>query len=71
MDQVHYKDNDDKNFYEFVEKLSDRELQEKQANYLFETNKNTKRIKNNVVFFFYSFVVSIALTLLVLAINKR
>lgn len=67
MNPLYHGTPEDKSFFQSVEKLSDRELQEKQAHYLWEANKNTKRIKNNVVFFYYAFAVSIAISLLVLA----
>lgn len=55
-----------KTMQEFKE-LSDRELLEHQTIYLFKIEKTNERIKKNVVFFYYAFAVSIAITLLVLA----
>jgi hypothetical protein len=53
-----------------AEELTDRELQLKQAYYLSQINKNTISIKNNVQFWFYLTIVSIAVGILALVINS-
>lgn len=52
-----------------AEELTDRELQLKQAYYLSQINKNTISIKNNVQFWFYFTIISIAIGVLILVIN--
>lgn len=47
-------------YNEQAEELTDRELQLKQAYYLSQINKNTLSIKNNVQFWFYLTILSIA-----------
>ena len=47
-------------YNEQAEELTDRELQLKQAYYLSQINKNTQSIKNNVQFWFYLTILSIA-----------
>lgn len=63
MDELFIKNQTERNFYNSIKEMSDRELQELQASYLFESNKNIKRIKDNVIFWFYT-----ALLVAVLAI---
>ena len=46
MDPIYHGDNEQKSFFQTIEKFTDRELQEKQAQYLWSIDKNTKRIKN-------------------------
>jgi hypothetical protein len=57
-------------FNEQAEELTDRELQLKQAYYLSQINKNTLSIKNNVQFWFYITIVSIAGGVLILVMNS-
>ena len=59
-----YRLDDDKIFYEYAEKLTDRELQERQVCYIRQIERDTTRIKNNIVFFFYAFIASIVLSLI-------
>jgi hypothetical protein len=66
MDAKNYNTDDERKFYENAEKLTDRELQEKQAYYLAQLNKNTLNIKNNVQFWFYATIISTALAILIL-----
>lgn len=47
-------------YNEQAKELTDRELQLKQAYYLSQINKNTLSIKNNVQFWFYLTILSIA-----------
>jgi VanZ family protein len=54
MDPIHQKGTqDDKVFYEYIEKLTDRELQEKQAYYLRNNEKLNIKILSNLQFWFY------------------
>jgi len=53
-----------------AEELTDRELQLKQAYYLSQINKNTQSIKNNVQFWFYLTILSIAGGVLIFLINR-
>lgn len=53
-----------------AEELTDRELQLKQAYYLSQINKNTLSIKNNVQFWFYITIVSIAGGVIILVMNS-
>jgi 5-formaminoimidazole-4-carboxamide-1-beta-D-ribofuranosyl 5'-monophosphate synthetase len=57
-----YFTDDEKSFYDYIETLTDRELQEKQALYLRDIQKNTLSTKNNVQFFFYFAMVSLVLS---------
>lgn len=59
MDPIHHGDAEQKAFYETIEKLTDRELQEKQAHYLWNIEKHTRKTYLNVQFFFYLFVLSV------------
>lgn len=52
-----------------AEELTDRELQLKQAYYLSQINKSTISIKNNVQFWFYLTIISIAIGVLILVMN--
>jgi hypothetical protein len=61
-----YFTDDEKSFYDYIETLTDRELQEKQALYLRNLQKNTLNTKNNVQFFFYFAIVSFAISILFL-----
>ena len=65
MNPFYHGDNDQKSFYQELEKLTDRELQEYQCLKLSNIENNTNRIKNNVIFWFY---LSIAITLISIAI---
>jgi len=51
----------------YIEKLTDRELQEKQTYYLSQIYQTNKSIKNNVQFWFYTTIISVALTVIILA----
>lgn len=53
-------------FYKTTEELTDRELLEKQTFYLWEINKNTKKTKENLQFFFYFTIVSLLAALVIL-----
>lgn len=48
----------------YIEKLTDRELQEKQTYYLSQIYLSNKSIKNNVQFWFYATIISSALVIL-------
>lgn len=48
----------------YIEKLTDRELQEKQTYYLSQIYQMNKSIKNNVQFWYYATIISGALVLL-------
>lgn len=48
----------------YIEKLTDRELQEKQTYYLSQIYLTNKSIKNNVQFWFYATIISSALVIL-------
>jgi hypothetical protein len=54
-------------FYNKAEKLSDRELQELQAFLLYQNKKNTISIRNNVLFFFYLFIVTAIVSAILLS----
>jgi hypothetical protein len=57
-------------YNEQAKELTDRELQLKQAYYLSQINKNTQSIKNNVQFWFYLTIVSIAGGVLIFVLNS-
>jgi hypothetical protein len=57
-------------YNELAKELTDRELQLKQAYYLSQINKNTQSIKNNVQFWFYLTIVSIAGGVLIFVLNS-
>lgn len=48
-----YYDQNDKDFFEFAQKLSDRQLLEKQTHYQYLQAQYLKSIMKNVAFFFY------------------
>ena len=49
---------EDNEFYNFIEPLTDRELQEQHARYLRNIEKTTISIKKNVQFWFYITFIS-------------
>ena len=67
MNPLYYGDNDDKNFYQGLEKLNDRELQERQALYLNKIQKSNERIKLNIQFWFYATIIIAALSIFILS----
>lgn len=70
MNPVHQKGTpDDKAFYEYIEKLSDRELQEKQAYYLRNIEKTNIRILANLQFWFYLALVGIFIGVMAVLLN--
>jgi hypothetical protein len=71
MNPIYYKDNNSKNFYESIEKLTDRELQEKQTRLLTEIEKSNTRIKLNLQFWFYFTLIGGFLTAFVLFNLKK
>ncbi|MDR6844533.1 hypothetical protein [Flavobacterium granuli] len=70
MNPIYYGDQESKNFYEGIEKLTDRELQEKQTRLLTQIEKSNTRIKLNLQFWFYFTLIGGALTLFVLNLKK-
>lgn len=52
-----------------IEQFTDRELLEKQTYYLSQVYNNTSKVRDNVQFFFYLTVVSMALGLLILILS--
>jgi hypothetical protein len=52
-------------FYKTTEELTDRELQERQTFYLYEINKNTKKTKEILQFFFYLTIISIVASIVI------
>jgi hypothetical protein len=66
MNPENYRNGEEKTFYEYLEKLTDRELQEKQALYLRNIEKTNLSIKNNIQFWFYATIISVALTIIIL-----
>ena len=72
MNPLHHKGTpDDKVFYEYIEKLTDRELQEKQAYYLRNIEKSNIKILSNLQFWFYFGIVCIAIGALVLLNSSK
>lgn len=69
MNPIYHGTPDDKKYYEAIEKLTDRELQEKHAFYLRNIQKSNERIKLNLQFWFYFTIASIAVAVLIL-LNK-
>lgn len=67
MDPKNYRDQSEKAIYEAFEKLTDRELQEKQALYLRNIEKTNLSIKNNVQFWFYATIIAAALTIFIIS----
>lgn len=49
----------------YIEQLTDRELQEKQTYYLSQIYQNSKSIKTNVQFFFYLAIISFVLSVFI------
>ena len=52
---------EDNEYYDFIEQLTDRELQEQHARYLRNIEKTTMSIKKNVQFWFYVTIISVFL----------
>jgi hypothetical protein len=52
-------------FYRTTEELTDRELLERQAFYLYEINQNTKKTKENIQFFFYLTIFGMIASLII------
>lgn len=67
MNPSNYRNAEEKTFYEYLEKLTDREVQERQSLYLRNIEKSNERIKLNLQFWFYATIISAALTILILA----
>jgi hypothetical protein len=65
MNPLYHGDNESKQHYEGLEKLTDRELQEKQAYYLWKIERSNERIKLNLQFWFYLAIVSAALFVII------
>lgn len=57
--------NEEKSILEQIKSKSDRELAELQTHFLYESNAYLKSIKLNVQFFYYAFIVSIAIGIIV------
>jgi hypothetical protein len=51
-------------YYDFIEQLTDRELQECQSYYLRNIEENSKNIKKNVQFFFWATLISLLIVVL-------
>ena len=51
-------------YYDFIEQLTDRELQEGQSYYLRNIEENSKNIKKNVQFFFWVTLISLFIVVL-------
>ena len=49
-----------------LKELSDRELLERQTFYLMKIEQTNNSIKNNVQFWFYATIISVALTFIIL-----
>jgi hypothetical protein len=49
---------EDNEYYDFIEQLTDRELQEQHSRYLRNIEKTTISIKKNVQFWFYVTIIS-------------
>ena len=52
---------EDNEYYDFIEQLTDRELQEQHSRYLRNIEKTTISIKKNVQFWFYVTIISVFL----------
>ena len=52
---------EDNEYYDFIEQLTDRELQEQHSRYLRNIEKTTMSIKKNVQFWFYVTIISVFL----------
>ncbi|QRE14601.1 hypothetical protein, partial [Flavobacterium psychrophilum] len=63
MNPIYHGDKDTKSFYEEIEKLTDRELQERQAFYLRTIARSNHSIKLNLQFWFYFALVVGAIAL--------
>jgi hypothetical protein len=72
MNPIHQKGTpEDKSFYEYIEKLTDRELQEKHAYYLRNIEKTNIKILANLQFWFYFTIACIAIGALVLLNSSK
>lgn len=67
MNPLYYGENEDKMKYQELEKLTDRELQERQAFCLMKIERSNERIKLNLQFWFYAAIVSVGIAVLILA----
>ena len=52
---------EDNEYYDFIEQLTDRELQEQHSRYLRNIEKTTISIEKNVQFWFYVTIISVFL----------
>lgn len=72
MNPIHQKGTqDDKAFYEYIEKLTDRELQEKQAYYLRNLEKCNLKIIAHLQFWFYAFIISIVIGVIIMLNSSK
>jgi hypothetical protein len=55
----------EKSIDELVKELTDRELLEKQVKYLYEIKGTSRKTYLNVQFFFYLFIVSVFISILI------
>ena len=62
--EENYYDYQDKDFYEFAQKLTDRQLLEKQAHYQYLQAQYSKRIMKNVSFFFWITIIGFIIGIL-------
>ncbi|AIT65688.1 hypothetical protein [Flavobacterium psychrophilum] len=69
MNPIYHGDKDTKSFYEEIEKLTDRELQERQAFYLRTIARSNHSIKLNLQFWYY-FAIAIGAIAFIVMANK-
>jgi hypothetical protein len=69
MNDAHFVTHEGKIFFKKIEKLTHRELLELQTFHLIETERHTKTIKQNVLFWFYFIIASTALAVIISGIR--
>lgn len=67
MNQAHITTDESRNFFNTLEVLTDREIQEKQLYHLKEIEKSNLKILLNLQFWFYFSIVAAALTIIITA----
>lgn len=66
MTETNIKTDDSRKFYQTLENYSERDLLEYQAYLSYQSEQHLRNIKNNVLFFFYASVLSVAITAVIL-----
>jgi hypothetical protein len=66
MNPLYHGTTEETTFYKSIEKLTNRELQERQANYLYKIEKLNRKIHLNLQFWFYFAITSMVIGFLII-----